>query len=196
MADETIAPSGPRQSWDRRKDESKRAWTAFQLFRDSTTRRLAEVAAGLTPPCSVPNVARWSARYQWQARSADYDIWVDEQDRAISARNRASGRKRRLAIAQALEGSSAHAIREWQDRLRMGLPLNMSLETAALLSKTAAQLEEQALGPEKDRRYTKIVVTIGEYPTEKAYEDELRNRADLPGESSHDTHVRPRLENG
>jgi len=164
MADQTIAPSGPRNSWDRRKDESKRAWTAFQLFRDSTTRRLAEVAAGLTPKCSVPNVARWSARYQWQARSADYDIWVDEQDRAEIARNRVSGRKRRLAIAHALEGLSAHAIKEWQDRLRMGLPLNMSLETAALLSKTAAQLEDQALGPERESRYTKIVVNLLDAP--------------------------------
>jgi hypothetical protein len=171
MADQTIAPSGPRNSWDRRKDESKRAWTAFQLFRDSTTRRLAEVAAGLTPKCSVPNVARWSARYQWQARSADYDIWVDEQDRAEIARNRVSGRKRRLAIAHALEGLSAHAIKEWQDRLRMGLPLNMSLETAALLSKTAAQLEDTALGPERDSKYTKIVVNLLDaepYPDEPA----------------------------
>ena len=97
-----------------------------------------------------------------------------------------SGRKRRLAIAHALEGLSAHAIREWQTRLAAGLPLNMSLESAALLSKTAAQLEEQALGPEKDRRYTKIVVTIGEYPTEQAYENELR-RSDAPAASSYDT---------
>jgi len=97
-----------------------------------------------------------------------------------------SGRKRRLAIAHALEGLSAHAIREWQTRLAAGLPLNMSLESAALLSKTAAQLEEQALGPEKDRRYTKIVVTIGEYPTEQAYEDELR-RNDAPAASGYNT---------
>src|SRR5208282_5519323 len=97
-----------RQSWDRRKDESKRAWTAFCLFRDSTTRRLAEVAAGLTPKCSVPNVARWSAKYSWQARAADYDIFVDEADRAEIARGRSQSRKRRLAIATALENLSAH----------------------------------------------------------------------------------------
>jgi len=160
MADETIAPSGPRQSWDRRKDESKRAWTAFCLFRDSTTRRLADVAAGLTPRCSVPNVARWSARHQWQARAADYDCYVDEQDRAEIARGRSAARKRRLAIAQALEGLSAHAIREWQTRLAAGLPLNMSMETAALLARTAAQLEDAALGPEKHNTFAKIIVNL------------------------------------
>jgi hypothetical protein len=164
MADQAIEPSEPRNSWDRQKTESKRAWTAFVLFRDSADRKLATVAAGLTPPCSVPNVARWSARHQWQARAADYDIWVDEQDRAEIARQRVSGRKRRLAIAHALEGLSAHAIREWQTRLAAGLPLNISLETAALLGKVAAQLEDQALGPEKVNRYTKIVVSLGEEP--------------------------------
>jgi len=186
MADETIAPSGPRKSWDRRKDESKRAWTAFQLFRDSTTRRLAEVAAGLTPKCSVPNVARWSARYSWQARAADYDIWVDEQDRAEIARNRVSGRKRRLAIAHALEGLSAHAIKEWQDRLRMGLPLGLTLEAAALLGKAAAALEDSALGPERENaRFTKIEVVISGYPDEESYEAALRGDP-APARSSDD----------
>jgi len=170
MADEHIAPSGPRQSWDRRKDESKRAFTAFCIFRDSADRKLKTVAQALNPPCSVANVGRWSQRHQWATRSADYDIWVDEQDRAEIARNRVSGRKRRLAIAHALEGLSAHAIKEWQVRLAAGLPLNMSLETAALLSKTAAQLAEQALGPEKENRFTKINVIIGSYEDEEHYE--------------------------
>jgi len=182
MADEAIELAAPQHYWNRRPSESKRAFDAFCIFRDSTDRKLKTVAQELKPPCSVANVGRWSVRHNWAQRSADYDCYIDDQDRAEIARQRVSGRKRRLAIAHALEGLSAHAIREWQTRLAAGLPLNMSLETAALLSKTAAQLEEQALGPEKDRRYTKIVVTIGEYPTEKAYEDELRNRADLPGE--------------
>jgi hypothetical protein len=125
----------------------------------------------------VPNVARWSARHQWQARAADYDCYVDEQDRAEIARGRSAARKRRLAIAHALEGLSAHAIKEWQVRLAAGLPLNMSLETAALLSKTAAQLAEQALGPEKENRFTKINVIIGSYEDEEHYERVLAAKA-------------------
>jgi hypothetical protein len=186
MADQIIEPARTRQPWDRRPDESKRAFDAFVLYRDSPDRRLANVAKALVPPCSTANIGRWVSRHQWQSRASDWDCYVDEQDRSEIARQRVSGRKRRLAIAHALEGLSAHAIREWQTRLAAGLPLNMSLESAALLSKTAAQLEEQALGPEKDRRYTKIVVTIGEYPTEQAYENELR-RNDPPAASSYDT---------
>ena len=71
MADQTIAFGSPRQSWERRKDESQRAWRAFVLFRDSIDRKLKTVAQGLNPPCSIANVARWSARHQWQERAAD-----------------------------------------------------------------------------------------------------------------------------
>jgi hypothetical protein len=73
-------------------------------------------------------------------------------------------RRRRLAISHALEGLGAHALKEWQDRIRMGLPLNLSMETIALLSKTAAQLQDQALGPERESRYTKINVILGDAP--------------------------------
>jgi hypothetical protein len=53
----------------------------------------------------------------------------------------------------------------------------MSLETAALLSKTAAQLAEQALGPEKENRFTKINVIIGSYEDEEHYERVLAAKA-------------------
>jgi hypothetical protein len=164
LASQTIESAEPRRSWDRRRDETRRAFTAFCLFRDSTDRKLASVAKALTPPCSVPNVARWSARHNWQQRAVDYDVHVDEQHLAEMARSRVSARKRRLQIAHALEGLGAQALREWQNRIAAGLPLNLSPETIALLSKTGAQLEEQALGPEKDRRFTKIIVTLGDAP--------------------------------
>ena len=45
--------------WERRKDESFRAYAAFLIYRDSENRRLADVASKLIPPCSVPNIARW-----------------------------------------------------------------------------------------------------------------------------------------
>ena len=183
MADQTI---NPRRSWDRKSDESKRAWEAFRIYRDSPDRRLATVAKVLVPPCSTANIGRWVSRHQWQARAADYDIYVDEQDRAEIARNRVTSRKRRLAIAQALEGLSAHAIREWQTRLAAGLPLNVSLETAALLSKMAGQIEEMALGPEKDHRFTKINVIIGGYPDEEAYESQFTKRHSANAELTYD----------
>lgn len=174
LTSQTIESVEPRRPWDRRRDETRRAFTAFCLFRDSADRKLASVAKSLTPPCSVPNVARWSARHSWQQRALDYDVHVDEQHLAEMARGRVSARKRRLQIAHALEGLGAQALREWQNRIAAGLPLNLSPETIALLSKTGAQLEEQALGPERDHRFTKIIVNLGDAP----------DLADAPGSSS------------
>lgn len=182
LASQTIKAVEPRRSWDRRRDETRRAFTAFCLFRDSTDRKLASVAKALTPPCSVPNVARWSARHNWQQRALDYDVHVDEQRLAEIARERVSARKRRMQIAHALQGLGAQAIKEWQNRIAAGLPLNLSMETIALLSKTGAQLEEQALGPEKDRVFTKIIVNLGSAPPQPGAPGESSLNDDATGE--------------
>jgi hypothetical protein len=163
---QSIEPSGRRQPWDRLPRETARAWKAFCVFRDSTDRKLATVAKALTPPCSVPNVARWSSRHDWQRRAAEYDAYVDQQHLAEMARDRVSARKRRLQIARALEGLGAHALKEWQERIAQKLPLNLSMETIALLSKTGAALMDSALGPEKDRAFTTINVVLGDHQYE------------------------------
>jgi hypothetical protein len=46
--------------------------------------------------------------------------------------------------------------------------------------------DDLGLSNKKDRRYTKIVVTVGECPTEQAYENELR-RNDAPAASGYNT---------
>jgi hypothetical protein len=185
MADEnpqTIEPGRTRQPWDRRPDESKRAFDAFVLYRDSADRKLAGVAKALVPPCSTANIGRWVSRHQWQARAADWDCHVDEEQRAELSRGRVARRRKQLQFASALQSIAASALRELQVKVAAQLPLDMAAEQITGLLKLADQLETSAFGPERENCWTKIVVTIGEYPTEKAYEDELRNRADLPGE--------------
>jgi len=165
---EHVEPSDLRRSWSRLPTESRRAFSAFCLYRDSPDRRLSNVAKGLNPPCSVPNVSRWSAKHDWQRRAADYDSYVDEMNRQEMARSRTEIRKRRLQVARALEGLGSHALREWMQRVEQKLPLNLSPETIAFLAKTAATLQEQALGPEHESKFTQIVVRVGdhEYPDE------------------------------
>jgi hypothetical protein len=189
MADQIIKPARTRQPWDRRPDESKRAFDAFVLYRDTPDRRLASVAKALVPPCSTANIGRWVSRHQWQQRASDWDCHVDEEQRAELARGRVARRRRQLQLASALQSVAAHALRELQAKIEMRLPLDMAPEQIAGLVKVADQLEASAFGPERENRYTKIVVAVGDYPTEEAYENELMGRADLPGESSYDTHV-------
>ena len=144
------------ETWTRRKTETKRAWDGFCIFRDSSDRKLATVAKALN--CSVPNIARWSSMHAWQQRALDYDNHIDEQHLAEIARNRVSARARRIKIAQALQALGAHALREWQARVEQGLPLNLPVETIALLSKTGAQLEKDATGSERGSNYMKVNV--------------------------------------
>jgi hypothetical protein len=95
---------------------------------------------------------------------------MDQLNIAEMARSRREIRRRRLQVAAALEGLGACALKEWQDRIAQKLPLNLSPETIAFLTKAAAQLQEQALGPEKDRgALTQINVVLGdfEYPDER-----------------------------
>ena len=161
---EPVESAEPVETWTRRKDESKRAWEAFVLFRDSPSRRLADVGKALIPPCSAANVARWSTRHNWQNRALDYDTYVDQQHLAEIARNRVSARARKIKIGQALQSLGAHALKEWQSRIEQGLPLNLSPETIALLSKAGAQLEADAMGRERGGAFTKINVILGHAP--------------------------------
>jgi hypothetical protein len=174
MADQTIAHSGPRNSWDRKPDESFRAWTAFQAFRDSADRKLKTVAAALNPPCSIANVGRWSQRHQWGPRSADWDRHVDEEQRGELARGRVARRRKQLQFASALQSVAAHALREYQVKVEMKLPLNMPAESITGLLKLADQLETSAFGSEHENKFTAINVLVGSYRDEQQYEAQLK----------------------
>jgi hypothetical protein len=166
---QNIEPSGLRQPWDRRKDETQRAFAAFCIFRDSTDRKLANVAKVLTPACSVPNVARWSARHDWQERVLAYDVYRDEIDRQELARGRMEMRRRHLKLGIMMQSIGAHALAELQQKIAQKLPLNLTSDEAKSLLAAGAKLEGDALGPERDGgRYTQIVVSVGEHK----YEDE------------------------
>jgi hypothetical protein len=181
MADQTI---NPRRSWDRKPDESTRAWTAFVAFRDSADRKLINVAKSLTPACSVQNVSRWSVRHSWAARSADWDTHVDEEQRSELSRGRVARRRRQLQLASALQSVAAHALREIQAKIEMKLPLGWAPEQIAGLVKVADQLEASAFGSEKENRFTAINLVVSTYADEEAYEAELKGLAPLSDEGA------------
>ena len=163
MADEkpqTIEPARTRQPWDRRKDESKRAFDAFVLYRDSPDRKLAGVAKALVPPCSTANIGRWVSRHEWQQRASDWDCHVDEEQRAELSRGRVARRRKQLQFASALQSIAAAALRELQVKVATQLPLNMQAEQVTGLLKLADQLETSAYGPERENRYTRIIVNL------------------------------------
>jgi hypothetical protein len=161
-------------AWERRRDESPRAYEAFQLYVHSTTRRLAEVAAALVPACSVPNVARWSSRHQWQDRAWQWDKEQDELQQAQEARDRSAARKRHLQIAMTMQEVAVHGLLEMKAKIASGAPLNLTATEIENLMTEAVKLERLVLGVEKDRRtYTSINAIFAESPAEP-------DEADLP----------------
>lgn len=64
--------TAPLRPWDRRADESAKAFDAFAAYRDAGVARSLE-SVSQTYPKSVPMMKRWSARHEWAARVAAYD---------------------------------------------------------------------------------------------------------------------------
>lgn len=151
-------PDG-RAAWDRRTDESVRAFEAFRLFRDMAgARTMQSVATQLR--CSGANIRRWSARHAWADRVLAFDIAEDERTRAELSRGRIEMRKRHLKLALLAQSIAAHALAELSRRAEQQLPLEMSPEEARGLLATATKLERDTLGAEKQSRYTKINVNF------------------------------------
>jgi hypothetical protein len=158
----------PREAWDKKSDESQKAYHAFSLFRDAEKRSLKGVATSLK--CSVQNVFWWSTRHNWKLRCDAYDLWLDQQQRQEFARNRVRMRDRHLAVAQAMLGVAAHALKEWQSRIASGAALNLAPEQVAMLVKCSAELEGRTLGIDGDHRPPVINILFGthKYRDEKA----------------------------
>ena len=142
-----IIDSAP--TWERKPDESRRAYEAFLLYRDSPTRRLAEVAEKLVPACSVPNVARWSSRHRWQQRAFSWDVEQDRKQQAEEARARSAARKRHLQIAQSMQEIGVRALMEMKAKVAAGTALKLSPTEAENFLTEAIKLERAVLGAEK-----------------------------------------------
>lgn len=158
----------PREPWEKKPDESQRAYDAFSRYRDAEKRSFKAIADSLN--CSTQNVWQWSTRHNWKLRCDAYDIDQDRQQREDLARGRVRMRERHLRLSLAMQSVAAHALREWQSRIASGSALNLQPEQIALLTKCAVELERSTLGIDGEHRPPVINVLIGShrYDDEKA----------------------------
>ena len=99
--------------WERRDNETSKAYEAFSIYRDmGPDRSLGKVAEKLQK--SETLMGRWSSAYDWVKRAA---LWDDEQDRiereqAQKEQSKAirDMRKRHADLAQAMLIKSARAL--------------------------------------------------------------------------------------
>lgn len=189
---ETAEQKGKRQLWERQVGESAKAYAAFTKYRDLAERRTMKKVAEMLQ-CSEQNIARWAQRWSWTHRAAEFDMVEEEKWREQASRDRVQMRRRQIALGQQMQAVAAHGLHEWRLRIAAGLELNLSPNEIATLMEVGSKLEQNGVGDEKDRQYTKIVVNLTEhdYPDEPEQDDgnmidgvEARNTKALPDGSS------------
>jgi hypothetical protein len=172
---------GPREAWDRMKDESVRAYAAFKMWLNSEKRSLTYVAQSSQFQCSVANLSRWSRLHDWQGRAWAFDARREQEEREQMARDRSAMRKRHLKLAMAMQSIAAHGLAELQGRIEQKLSLNLSADECKNLMAEGAKLERRTLGEDRDRRFTQIIVNLGDAPDDPDEADALL-RDDTTGE--------------
>jgi hypothetical protein len=172
MAPQIVESAAVSASWERKRDESQRAFAAFQLYIHAENRKLADVGAKLIPACSAANVARWSTRHNWQSRAFSWDKEQDRIQQEQEARDRAAARKRHLAISQELQSIALRGLLEWKAKAASGGALNMSFGEIENMLTEAVKLERLVLGVEKDRaKFSEFRIFFGTHyhPDEEGY---------------------------
>lgn len=168
---ENAERAGHRQVWDRLDGETAKAFSAFQKYLNLAERRtLAKVAE--MSHCSNQNIERWSRRWCWVNRVQAFDVIEEEKTREQLCRDRMAMRRRQIQIGMAMQTVAVAGLREWQERIEQKLPLNLSPEQIAQLVKVGSELERLGHGEEKDHRYTRIIVNLGEHRYEGEGEEE------------------------
>jgi hypothetical protein len=105
-----VEPQAPEHPWERQPEESDTAWAHFVEYRDAgpAERSLSKLAAKHHK--QRQNFARWSAAWDWVARCAAYDSWVDRQAKLVEVEAIKDMRKRHVQMAMSLQGAAALAL--------------------------------------------------------------------------------------
>lgn len=124
--------------WDRREEESSKAYEAFTIYRDmGTERSLAKVAEELSK--SEQLMKRWSYTHGWVERASKWDDEQDRIEREIAQKEQAKAiremRKRHADLGQAMLIKAARALaRIPEDEIRPG-DISRLVDTASKLER-------------------------------------------------------------
>lgn len=145
-----------RRAWDRRPDETARAYDAFRRFRDlGPARNLGDAAAATAT--SMRTIEKWSELHLWFERAVAWDDEIhtlDDQRRLEAIRTMHDNHQRagRAAMAKGLAALQAAEVREIPAYaaarlIELGARLEretlvMSVEELQGISRTAAPIED------------------------------------------------------
>jgi len=100
----------PEHAWERQPGEPDTAWVAFVQYRD-----LGPAERSLARLAQVTNKKRelyggWCGRWNWVARCAAYDAWLDRQTKLAEIDAIREMKRRHVQIAMTLQGAGALAL--------------------------------------------------------------------------------------
>jgi hypothetical protein len=168
--------SASRQRWDRMEGETHRAYSAHIAYRDIGSDRTIQKAADLLQK-SGSVLRRWSLRFDWKNRAADFDAYIEgELQRRLLAR-RAHARERALATAEMLDEKVCEAVRMLKVAKVVkveGRPDEVTLLITpgelARLFEVSYRVQTAILGDGKEDRAAAIYVNIGTADPKYAFE--------------------------
>lgn len=124
--------------WNRRKNETERAYAAFTTYRSmGSTRSTAKVAQALSKTKTLMD--RWSGQHDWVTRAAAWDAHVDaKQQRAYEETAEAIGR-RQAQLGRDLQAKAAEGLKHLT-------PEHLDGMEVARLAKVGADIERVGAG--------------------------------------------------
>lgn len=154
---------GLKSAWDRQPQESHKAFAAFIIYRNlAGDRTYQEVAQMLR--CSGSNIRRWAAKWAWNFRAREWDIYQDQKAQEAQIRERV-----RMAERQAQTGMTMQSIAAAEmGRLRSSLEASepgkrreLSASEIAKFMEIGSKIERSARGEPGADSVAKIEVIFG-----------------------------------
>lgn len=133
-----MANTNTPQPWDRRQNETSKAYEAFCEYRDMGTQRsLSKVAEKLQK--SETLMGRWSRTYGWVERAAAWDAEQDRIAREIAQKEQAEEikkmRKRHADLANAMLIKAAKALARLPEDEIKATDVSRMVDTASKLER-------------------------------------------------------------
>lgn len=155
--------------WDRRPDESGKAFEAFSVYIQlGTTRTLDAVAKQLKKSATI--MGRWSSAYSWVSRAADYDSWVDLEARKKldreAIKRKADMLRRHAETGRALQSFGIRHIQTAQQAAKGADAIN-AIKTGVELERKSEGLPDyllevmEATDDDLTRAYNDLIAQIG-----------------------------------
>lgn len=129
------------QLWERRDDETKKAYSAFKIYLEMENRSVKNVAEMLC--VSEQNVRRWSRKYDWKSRAVAYDSSIVEETRRAKIATLKDNIIRKIDVASKLDEKALNALEKLNFNRISGHTIIEMLTLANQLLNEAKELKKQ-----------------------------------------------------